>query len=126
MVRYRGFVLIPQADLSWLIRPERSPMTILPFRAPASSLTDVKAGPGLNTAKRPVQSPKAAAAVLGGTGQGCSGRLGRRGTTTAASLERQHQGGPMVRALGAGPAGPAHTEGDPHHIGALHPLDTRS
>jgi hypothetical protein len=43
MVRYRGFVLIPQADLSWLIRPERSPMTILPFRAPASSLTDVKA-----------------------------------------------------------------------------------
>jgi len=43
MVRYRGFVLIPQADLTWLIRPERSPMTILPFRAPASSLTDVKA-----------------------------------------------------------------------------------
>lgn len=42
-VRYRGFVLIPQADLSWLIRPERSPMRILPFRAPASSLTDVKA-----------------------------------------------------------------------------------
>jgi len=43
MVRYRGFVLIPQADLTWLIRPERSPMTILPFRAPVSSLTDVKA-----------------------------------------------------------------------------------
>lgn len=43
MVRYRGFVLMPQADLTWLIRPERSPMTILPFRAPASSLTDVKA-----------------------------------------------------------------------------------
>jgi hypothetical protein len=42
-VRYRGFVLIPQADLTWLIRPERSPMRILPFRAPASSLTDVKA-----------------------------------------------------------------------------------
>jgi hypothetical protein len=43
MVRYRGFVLIPQADLTWLIRPERSPLTILPFRAPVSSLTDVKA-----------------------------------------------------------------------------------
>jgi hypothetical protein len=43
LVRYRGFVLIPQANLTWLIRPERSPMTILPFRAPASSLTDVKA-----------------------------------------------------------------------------------
>lgn len=42
-VRYRGFVLIPQADLTWLIRPERSPMRTLPFRAPASSLTDVKA-----------------------------------------------------------------------------------
>jgi len=42
-VRYRGFVLIPQADLTWLIRPERSPMRILPFRAPASSVTDVKA-----------------------------------------------------------------------------------
>jgi hypothetical protein len=43
IVRYRGFVLIPQEDLTWLIRPERSPMTVLPFRAPASSLTDVKA-----------------------------------------------------------------------------------
>ena len=43
IVRYRGFVLIPQADLTWLIRPERSPMAVLPFRAPASSLTDVKA-----------------------------------------------------------------------------------
>jgi hypothetical protein len=43
IVRYRGFVLIPQEDLTWLIRPERSPMAVLPFRAPASSLTDVKA-----------------------------------------------------------------------------------
>ena len=42
-VRYRGFVLIPQADLTWLVRPERSPMRLLPFRAPASSLADVKA-----------------------------------------------------------------------------------
>ena len=42
-VRYRGFVLIPQDDLTWLVRPERSPMHLLPFRAPASSLADVKA-----------------------------------------------------------------------------------
>jgi hypothetical protein len=42
-VRYRGFVLIPQGGLTWLIRPERSPMRVLPFRAPASSISDVKA-----------------------------------------------------------------------------------
>lgn len=43
VVRYRGFVLIPQSDLTWLVRPERSPMQLLPFRAPASSVSDVKA-----------------------------------------------------------------------------------
>lgn len=43
VVRYRGFVLIPQPDLSWIVRPERSPMAMLPFRAPASSIADVKA-----------------------------------------------------------------------------------
>jgi len=43
VVRYRGFVLIPQLDFSWLVRPERSPMRVLPFRTPASSLSDVKA-----------------------------------------------------------------------------------
>jgi hypothetical protein len=43
VVRYRGFVLIPQSDLTWLVRPERSPMQLLPFRAPASSVADVKA-----------------------------------------------------------------------------------
>ena len=42
-VRYRGFVLIPQADFTWLVRPERSPMQLLPFRVPASSLADIKA-----------------------------------------------------------------------------------
>jgi hypothetical protein len=36
-------VLIPQNDLTWLVRPERSPMQQLPFRAPASSVDDVKA-----------------------------------------------------------------------------------
>lgn len=42
-MRYRGFLLIPQTNLTWLVRPVRSPMGILPFRAPASSLADVKA-----------------------------------------------------------------------------------
>jgi hypothetical protein len=42
-VRYRDFVLIPQADLTWLIRPERSPMPLLPFQGPANSVSDVKA-----------------------------------------------------------------------------------
>jgi hypothetical protein len=42
-VRYRGFVLIPQGDLTWVVRPERSPLELSPFRAPASSLQDVKA-----------------------------------------------------------------------------------
>jgi hypothetical protein len=29
--------------IAWLVRPERSPMQLLPFRAPASSVADVKA-----------------------------------------------------------------------------------
>ena len=42
-VRYRGFLLMPQANRSWLVRPERSPMRLLPFRTPTCSLADVKA-----------------------------------------------------------------------------------
>ncbi|MEC7248840.1 MAG: hypothetical protein VXV94_06650 [Cyanobacteriota bacterium] len=42
-VRYRGFVLLQQNNHSWLVRPERSPMTLLPFRTPTCSLADVKA-----------------------------------------------------------------------------------
>ena len=42
-VRYRGFVLLQQRNRSWLVRPERSPMTLLPFRTPTCSLEDVKA-----------------------------------------------------------------------------------
>ena len=41
-VRYRGFVLIPQINNKWLVRPERSPMALLPFRTRPCSLTDVK------------------------------------------------------------------------------------
>ncbi|MFL0778010.1 MAG: hypothetical protein AB8A46_07345, partial [Prochlorococcus sp.] len=43
VIRYRGFVLMQQANHSWLIRPERSPMVILPFRTPTCSLADAKA-----------------------------------------------------------------------------------
>ncbi len=42
-VRYRGFVLIPQSNLTMLVRPERSLLRALPFRVPASSLSDVRA-----------------------------------------------------------------------------------
>lgn len=42
-VRYRGFVLMEQRNQSWLVRPERSPMRLLPFRTPTCSLEDVKA-----------------------------------------------------------------------------------
>ena len=42
-VRYRGFVLLQQLNHSWLVRPERSPMKLLPFRTPTCSLEDVKA-----------------------------------------------------------------------------------
>tara|TARA_B100000902_G_scaffold142216_1_gene139854 strand:+ start:217 stop:423 length:207 start_codon:yes stop_codon:yes gene_type:complete len=42
-VRYRGFVLLQQRNNSWLVRPERSPMRLLPFRTPTCSLADVKA-----------------------------------------------------------------------------------
>ena len=42
-VRYRGFLLMPQTNRSWLVRPERSPMRLLPFRTPTCSLADVKA-----------------------------------------------------------------------------------
>ncbi|MAR05853.1 MAG: hypothetical protein CL862_01950 [Cyanobium sp. NAT70] len=41
-VRYRGYLLLPQSNRSWLVRPERSPMKLLPFRTPNCSLADVK------------------------------------------------------------------------------------
>ena len=43
VVRYRGYLLLPQINQSWLVRPERSPMQLLPFRTPTCSLADVKA-----------------------------------------------------------------------------------
>ena len=43
VVRYRGYLLLPQINQGWLVRPERSPMNLLPFRTPTCSLADVKA-----------------------------------------------------------------------------------
>ena len=43
VVRYRGYLLLPQTNQSWLVRPERSPMQLLPFRTPTCARADVKA-----------------------------------------------------------------------------------
>ncbi len=42
VVRYKGFVLLEQPNHSWLIRPERSPMFVLPFRTIRCSLREAK------------------------------------------------------------------------------------
>ena len=39
---YRGFIFIKQINQSWLVRPKRSPITILPFRTPVCQLTNAK------------------------------------------------------------------------------------
>ena len=41
-VRYRGFILLQQPNQSWLVRPERSPMKLLPFRTAICSIDDAK------------------------------------------------------------------------------------
>ena len=41
-IRYKGFVLLEQPNQSWLVRPERSPMVLLPFRTHVCSLSEVK------------------------------------------------------------------------------------
>ena len=65
-VRYRGFVLLQQRNHGWLVRPERSPMTLLPFRTPTCSLEDVKSTGGLEaSAGKPAccQRPEVAQAA---------------------------------------------------------------
>ena len=42
VVRYRGFLLLKQPNQTWLVRPERSPMLLLPFRTHNCSLAEVK------------------------------------------------------------------------------------
>ena len=41
-IRYKGFILLEEENKSWLVRPERSPMYLLPFRTPICSLKEVK------------------------------------------------------------------------------------
>ena len=41
-IRYRGFLLLQQPNQTWLVRPERSPMLLLPFRTPQCSLAEAK------------------------------------------------------------------------------------
>ncbi len=43
VIRYRGFLLLEQPNQTWLVRPERSPMLLLPFRTKKCSLIQVKA-----------------------------------------------------------------------------------
>ena len=42
IIRYQGFLLIEQHNRSWLIRPENSPLLLLPFRTDICSLVEVK------------------------------------------------------------------------------------
>ncbi len=42
VIRYRGFLLLQQPNKTWLVRPERSPMLLLPFRTTTCSLSEVK------------------------------------------------------------------------------------
>ncbi len=39
---YKGFLLIEQHNKSWLIRPENSPLLLLPFRTDICSLVEAK------------------------------------------------------------------------------------
>ncbi len=41
-VRYRGFILLQQPNQSWLVRPERSPMQLPPFKTAICSIDDAK------------------------------------------------------------------------------------
>ena len=42
VVRYQGFLLLQQPGQTWLVRPERSPMLLLPFRTHACTLAEAK------------------------------------------------------------------------------------
>ena len=42
IIYYKGFLLIEQHNRSWLIRPENSPLLLLPFRTDICSLVEAK------------------------------------------------------------------------------------
>ncbi len=39
---HRGFLLLKQPNQTWLVRPKKSPMSLLPFRTSNCSLEEVK------------------------------------------------------------------------------------
>ena len=41
-IRYRGFLLLEQNDKSWVVRPEKSPIIIFPFKTPICAVSEVK------------------------------------------------------------------------------------
>ena len=77
VVRYRGFLLLQQTNKGWLVRPERSPMRLLPFRTPSCSLADVKAllDGRLSKDSTEINAALVQAAAGGGVGfpMGCKG-----------------------------------------------------
>ena len=42
IINYKGFLLIEQQKRNWLIRPEKSPLRLLPFRTDICSLVEAK------------------------------------------------------------------------------------
>ncbi len=42
VARHQGFLLLQQPNQTWLVRPERSPMLLLPFRTHSCSLAEAK------------------------------------------------------------------------------------
>ncbi len=42
IIHYKSFLLIEQENRSWLIRPESSPLLLLPFRTDVCSLREAK------------------------------------------------------------------------------------
>ena len=59
-IRYRGFLIIKQGHQNWLVRPERSPLVLLPFRKNHCSLAEVKRVLDKKILKNGMQLDKAA------------------------------------------------------------------
>ena len=82
VVRYRGFLLLEQTNKGWLVRPERSPMRLLPFRTPSCSLADVKALLDWRLSKDSTEIKAASNQAAAGGGVGVP--IGCRGITRVA------------------------------------------
>tara|TARA_B100000131_G_C17947841_1_gene545160 strand:+ start:158 stop:364 length:207 start_codon:yes stop_codon:yes gene_type:complete len=42
VIRYKGFLLIQQNNQEWVVRPEKSPIIIFPFKTNPCSVSEVK------------------------------------------------------------------------------------